>query len=197
MQLVGLKEAAKALADKNSPGSEADRKKLSESLSALSKQMQDMKKKLKGQATIYVARSNLIRRTLDKAGIKGMDEHVQGPSGIVFSDLNPFKLEKLIYGCKTKAAASVRAKRKKPKDAGDWGSGENRAERMFDASVENCQCAGAAYYSTFLSVIAKYIGRFDARRGRAFAGDCRGFEHIGSIISDAFADAQRPTQPRE
>lgn len=98
---------------------------------------------------------------------------------------------------KTKAAASVRAKRKKPKDAGDWGSGENRAERMFDASVENCQCAGAAYYSTFLSVIAKYIGRFDARRGRAFAGDCRGFEHIGSIISDAFADAQRPTQPRE
>jgi|WetSurMetagenome_2_1015567.scaffolds.fasta_scaffold122591_2 large subunit ribosomal protein L10 len=70
-----------------------------------SKQMQDMKKKLKGHATIYVARSNLIRRTLDKAGIKGMDEHVQGPSGIVFSDLNPFKLEKLIYGCKTKAAA--------------------------------------------------------------------------------------------
>jgi large subunit ribosomal protein L10 len=70
-----------------------------------SKQMQNMKRKLKGQADIYVARSNLIRRALEKAGIKGMDEHLKGPSGIVFSDLNPFQLEKLIYSCKTQAPA--------------------------------------------------------------------------------------------
>jgi hypothetical protein len=41
-ELEKLKEAAKGMADKNSPGNEADRQKLSESLSALSKQMQDM-----------------------------------------------------------------------------------------------------------------------------------------------------------
>ncbi len=40
--LEKLQEAAKGMAGKNTPGSEAERQKLSESLSALSKQMQDM-----------------------------------------------------------------------------------------------------------------------------------------------------------
>ncbi len=40
--LAKLQQAAKGLADKNSPGADAERQKLSESLSALSKQMQDM-----------------------------------------------------------------------------------------------------------------------------------------------------------
>src|SRR5258707_1503676 len=37
-----LQEAAKGMADKNSPGTEAEKQKMSESLSALSKQMQEM-----------------------------------------------------------------------------------------------------------------------------------------------------------
>ena len=41
-ELENLKEAAKGMADKNSPASEADRQKLSEALSALSKEMQEM-----------------------------------------------------------------------------------------------------------------------------------------------------------
>ena len=41
-ELQKLQEAAKGMADKNSPASEADKQKLSESLSALSKQIQDM-----------------------------------------------------------------------------------------------------------------------------------------------------------
>jgi len=40
--LAKLQEAAKGMADKNSPGNEAERQKLSESLSALSKQAQEM-----------------------------------------------------------------------------------------------------------------------------------------------------------
>ena len=40
--LEKLQEAAKGMADKNSPASAAERQKLSEALSALSKQMQDM-----------------------------------------------------------------------------------------------------------------------------------------------------------
>ena len=41
-KLEQLEEAAKGMADKNSPGSEAERQKLSESLSALSRQAQDL-----------------------------------------------------------------------------------------------------------------------------------------------------------
>ena len=41
-ELEKLQEAAKGMSDKNSPGSEAERQKLSESLSALSKQTQEM-----------------------------------------------------------------------------------------------------------------------------------------------------------
>lgn len=41
-ELEKLQEAAKGMADQNSPATEADRQKLSESLSALSKQMQEM-----------------------------------------------------------------------------------------------------------------------------------------------------------
>jgi large subunit ribosomal protein L10 len=70
-----------------------------------SKQFQSIKKKLKGQVEFSVSRSNIIKRALGKAGIKGMDEYVKGPSGIVFTDLNAFQMEKVIYGCKTKAPA--------------------------------------------------------------------------------------------
>src|SRR2546430_6119592 len=41
-ELEKLQEAAKGMSDKNSPGSEAERQKLSESLSALTKQSQEM-----------------------------------------------------------------------------------------------------------------------------------------------------------
>src|SRR5207245_3560347 len=41
-ELEKIQEAAKGMADKNSPGNEAERQKLSESLSALSKQAQEM-----------------------------------------------------------------------------------------------------------------------------------------------------------
>ncbi len=90
-----------------------------------SKQMQGMKRKLKGQVDIYVARSNLIRKAFGKAGIKGLDEYAEGPSGVILSDLNPFQLEKLVYGCKT--MAPVKAGAIAPFDlvvpAGDTGLG--------------------------------------------------------------------------
>src|SRR6266481_5398602 len=41
-ELAKVQEAAKGMADKNSPGTEAEKQKMSESLSALSKQMQEM-----------------------------------------------------------------------------------------------------------------------------------------------------------
>jgi len=90
-----------------------------------SKQMQGMKKKLKGQVEIIVARSNLIKKAFDKAGIKGLDGYAEGPSGVILSDLNPFQLEKLVYGCRT--MAPVKAGAVAPFDlivpAGDTGLG--------------------------------------------------------------------------
>lgn len=70
-----------------------------------SKQMQSMRKSLKGQVEIIVSRGNLLKRSLAKAGVKGMDDYLKGPSGLVFSDLDPFKLEKLIYSCRVRAPA--------------------------------------------------------------------------------------------
>jgi len=70
-----------------------------------SKPLQNMKRQLKGQASIVVARSSLIRRALEKSGVGGLAGLVDGPSGVVFSDLNPFQLEKMIYRCKTTAPA--------------------------------------------------------------------------------------------
>jgi large subunit ribosomal protein L10 len=70
-----------------------------------SKQMQAMRKKLKGEADITVSRGKIIKRALDKAGVAGVDGYLQGPSGLIFSDLNPFQLERLIYSCRTKAPA--------------------------------------------------------------------------------------------
>jgi len=70
-----------------------------------SKQLQSMKKKLKGQADIVVARNNLIVKALEKAGVNGMDGYLKSASGLIMSNMNPFALEKLVYGCKTRSAA--------------------------------------------------------------------------------------------
>ncbi|MBD3388635.1 MAG: 50S ribosomal protein L10 [Candidatus Altiarchaeales archaeon] len=70
-----------------------------------SKQMQDMRKKLKGDADIIVSRSTILKRALEKAGVKGLEEYLKGPSGLILSDLNPFQLEKLLYSNRSKAPA--------------------------------------------------------------------------------------------
>jgi len=61
-----------------------------------SKQMQQMRKKLKDDAEIKITRNSIIKHTLEKAKIEGMNDFVDGPTGIVFTDLNPFKLEKIL-----------------------------------------------------------------------------------------------------
>jgi large subunit ribosomal protein L10 len=70
-----------------------------------SKQMQTIRKKLEGKASLIITRGTLIQRALEKAKIKGMEEYLSQPVGLILSDLNPFQLEKLAYGCRTNAAA--------------------------------------------------------------------------------------------
>jgi len=68
-----------------------------------SKQLQQMRKSLKNKAEIRVSKKNLITRAFEKAKLKGMTEHLNGSLGIVFSDSDPFKLNKIIESGKISA----------------------------------------------------------------------------------------------
>jgi large subunit ribosomal protein L10 len=72
-----------------------------------SKQLQSIRRKLEGTACFQIMRGNLLKRALEKSGIKGMENYIEGPSGVILTELNPFKLEKLLYENKTKAPAKA------------------------------------------------------------------------------------------
>jgi len=72
-----------------------------------SKQFQLIRKKLKGQVKINIVRNNIIRLALEKAGVQPLVEEMKGPTGLLTTSLNPFKLSKLISSCKIKAPAKV------------------------------------------------------------------------------------------
>jgi len=68
-----------------------------------SRQLQKMRKSLTGKAVLKVSRNNLIKRAFEKAGIKDMQNYIKGSTGLIFSDLGPFKLKKLLEEGKTSA----------------------------------------------------------------------------------------------
>ncbi|MBU4267147.1 MAG: 50S ribosomal protein L10 [Candidatus Altiarchaeales archaeon] len=68
-----------------------------------SKQLQQMRKSLKSKAEIRVSKKNLITRAFEKAKLTGMIEHLNGSLGLVFSDSDPFKLNKIIVSGKISA----------------------------------------------------------------------------------------------
>ncbi len=72
------------------------------------KQLDNIRKSLRGSATIRMARNTLMIRAIEKAGIKGMDElvnYVRGPVAFIFSDQDPFILGKFLSENKTSAPA--------------------------------------------------------------------------------------------
>ncbi len=73
-----------------------------------SKQLQEIKKELRGEAEIKVTRKTLIKRGLEKSdreGAKKLEEYLEGPCGIISTDKNPFKLYKSLQDKKSKAKA--------------------------------------------------------------------------------------------
>jgi large subunit ribosomal protein L10 len=72
-----------------------------------SKQFQLMRKLLAGQAEITVAKNSLLTRSLEKAKIKGLESHVIGSMGIILSDLNPSKLNKILNENKISSPAKA------------------------------------------------------------------------------------------
>ncbi len=73
-----------------------------------SKQMQEIRKKLHGDVEIKVVKNRLARRAfekVDRKGLKDLEESINGPTAILFSKENPFKLTKLFNESRVKAPA--------------------------------------------------------------------------------------------
>ncbi|MDO8340090.1 MAG: 50S ribosomal protein L10 [Candidatus Burarchaeum sp.] len=65
-----------------------------------------IKKKLRGKAEFVVAKNTLIKKAFEKAKVaETLVPHINAPSAIVFTDLNPFELFRFIKQNKGKAAA--------------------------------------------------------------------------------------------
>lgn len=60
-----------------------------------SEQFQKIRRNLRNDAKIKVSKNSLIKRAFEKSNI-GLGEHVKGNTALIFSDLNPFKINKSI-----------------------------------------------------------------------------------------------------
>ncbi|MBC7128582.1 MAG: 50S ribosomal protein L10 [Thermoplasmatales archaeon] len=67
-------------------------------------QMQKIRESLRGKAVIRVSKNNLIKRALSNGSGK-LADYIESESAIIASNLNPFKLYKLIESARTKAPA--------------------------------------------------------------------------------------------
>lgn len=72
-----------------------------------SKQFQHIRKKLRGSVKLTIVKNNLIALALDKAKMQNLAGHMKGPSGIITTNLSPFKLSRLLGSCRTKAPAKA------------------------------------------------------------------------------------------
>jgi large subunit ribosomal protein L10 len=74
-------------------------------------QLQEIKKKLRGQVYTKVVKNTIIRRALaetkDKTGIDKIEPHLKGSNVLMLTNLNPFKLALLLEQSKVKIAAKT------------------------------------------------------------------------------------------
>ena len=74
------------------------------------KQLQEMRKSLKGKAVIRMSKKNLIDLAFedcnaDKTNIVDLSEHMDGQIALIATEMNPFKLYKILEDSKTSAPA--------------------------------------------------------------------------------------------
>jgi len=70
------------------------------------KHLQSLRKKLRGRAVIAVAKNTLVSRALEQAGkAPEMMKSITGPTAVIFTDMDPFKLFRFIKESRGKAAA--------------------------------------------------------------------------------------------
>ena len=75
------------------------------------KQLQEMRKNLKGKAVIRMSKKNLIDLAFedcnaDKTNIVDLSEHMDGQVALIATEMNPFKLYKILEDSKTQAPAN-------------------------------------------------------------------------------------------
>ncbi len=70
-----------------------------------SNKLQRMRKALKGTVDIRIARNSLLVRSLMKAKIDGLEKHVHGSMALISTNLNPFKLSRLLKSNRTSTYA--------------------------------------------------------------------------------------------
>ncbi len=71
-------------------------------------QMQKMRANLKDKSVFIVGKNRLIKLAIEKANkenIKDLANYIDGQTGIIFTDMNAFKLVKILDASKTKAPA--------------------------------------------------------------------------------------------
>jgi len=75
-------------------------------------QLQTMRKSLSGKAILKMSRKNFIKIALDnvdKENIEGLSDYLEGQPAMVFTEMNPFKLFKILEDSKTEAPAKAGA----------------------------------------------------------------------------------------
>ena len=75
-------------------------------------QLQTMRKSLSGKAVLRMSRKNFIKIALDnsdKEEVVGLEEYLDGQPAMVFTEMNPFKLFKILEDSKTEAPAKAGA----------------------------------------------------------------------------------------
>ncbi|NIO21498.1 MAG: 50S ribosomal protein L10 [Candidatus Aenigmarchaeota archaeon] len=73
-----------------------------------SRQLQEMRDKLKGRGKIRMVRKSIMKRALenvDKKGIKELEKKIENQPALLFSDADPFDLARIIESSKSFAAA--------------------------------------------------------------------------------------------
>jgi len=72
-------------------------------------QLQELRRKLKDNASFRVIKNTIIRRAVaeckDKPGLKGLEEHLTGSNIFLFTNLNPFQLVLILQKSRMKATA--------------------------------------------------------------------------------------------
>ncbi|MCK4327539.1 MAG: 50S ribosomal protein L10 [Candidatus Diapherotrites archaeon] len=80
-------------------------------------QFQEIREKLRDQAVVKVAKLKLLKLAFENSGVKGLGQlegHMEGPTAVIFSDVNPFKLYNFLK--KNKSMAPARAGQAAPYD---------------------------------------------------------------------------------
>jgi large subunit ribosomal protein L10 len=73
-------------------------------------QLQKMRRTLKDSATLKMSRKTFMSLALndcDKKNIAALEEHMDGQPALIFTNMNPFKLYKILEGSKTAAPAKA------------------------------------------------------------------------------------------